>query len=130
MSEAPRFTASVSRPLISFTTGASSARSCALTSSSVCSSTTSRSWRSKSEEHTSELQSQPNLVCRLLLEKTKYKRSFYLTGLVHPSPAPTHGSGHVRAVPPTLKSLLAPPAPAAAGLASVIPCATCHHRPG
>src|SRR2546430_11550055 len=26
----------------------------------------------RSEEHTSELQSQSNLVCRLLLEKTKY----------------------------------------------------------
>src|SRR2546430_7453054 len=26
-------------------------------------------WRSRSEEHTSELQSQSNLVCRLLLEK-------------------------------------------------------------
>src|SRR2546427_9303443 len=28
-------------------------------------------WRERSEEHTSELQSQSNLVCRLLLEKTK-----------------------------------------------------------
>src|SRR2546430_12321196 len=28
----------------------------------------------RSEEHTSELQSQSNLVCRLLLEKTKYTR--------------------------------------------------------
>src|SRR6266498_3233214 len=27
------------------------------------------SWRSRSEEHTSELQSRPQLVCRLLLEK-------------------------------------------------------------
>src|SRR2546430_3267007 len=31
-----------------------------------------RSWRS--EEHTSELQSQSNLVCRLLLEKKKKKK--------------------------------------------------------
>src|SRR2546430_11997275 len=31
----------------------------------------SRTWRSRSEEHTSELQSQSNLVCRLLLEKKK-----------------------------------------------------------
>src|SRR2546430_11978500 len=30
----------------------------------------------RSEEHTSELQSQSNLVCRLLLEKKKRKRSF------------------------------------------------------
>src|SRR2546430_7444189 len=28
----------------------------------------------RSEEHTSELQSQSNLVCRLLLEKKKHKR--------------------------------------------------------
>src|SRR2546430_12349849 len=28
-------------------------------------------WRVRSEEHTSELQSQSNLVCRLLLEKKK-----------------------------------------------------------
>src|SRR2546427_5885550 len=31
--------------------------------------------RSRSEEHTSELQSQSNLVCRLLLEKKKKNRS-------------------------------------------------------
>src|SRR2546427_6089219 len=31
----------------------------------------SSSFRSRSEEHTSELQSQSNLVCRLLLEKKK-----------------------------------------------------------
>src|SRR2546430_11470326 len=30
-------------------------------------------WRHRSEEHTSELQSQSNLVCRLLLEKKKKK---------------------------------------------------------
>src|SRR5947208_11914887 len=30
-----------------------------------------RSWRSRSEEHTSELQSPDHLVCRLLLEKKK-----------------------------------------------------------
>src|SRR2546427_9521927 len=34
----------------------------------------------RSEEHTSELQSQSNLVCRLLLEKKKNtKRKYYLT---------------------------------------------------
>src|SRR5256886_13045909 len=41
----------------------------------------------RSEEHTSELQSQSNLVCRLLLEKKKYivtkPRCFYL----HPPPS-------------------------------------------
>src|SRR2546430_10388025 len=31
----------------------------------------------RSEEHTSELQSQSNLVCRLLLEKKKKNRSVY-----------------------------------------------------
>src|SRR5690554_6957958 len=31
--------------------------------------------RSRSEEHTSELQSRPHLVCRLLLEKKKEKKS-------------------------------------------------------
>src|SRR5688572_31673205 len=31
----------------------------------------------RSEEHTSELQSQSNLVCRLLLEKKKNKRAQY-----------------------------------------------------
>src|SRR5436309_7685579 len=30
-------------------------------------------WNSRSEEHTSELQSRENLVCRLLLEKKKKK---------------------------------------------------------
>src|SRR5688572_32573821 len=33
-----------------------------------------RSLRPRSEEHTSELQSQSNLVCRLLLEKKKKKK--------------------------------------------------------
>src|SRR2546430_5131291 len=35
----------------------------------------SRTRRGRSEEHTSELQSQSNLVCRLLLEKKKKKNS-------------------------------------------------------
>src|SRR2546430_10750857 len=34
--------------------------------------------RRRSEEHTSELQSQSNLVCRLLLEKKKNSRTHYL----------------------------------------------------
>src|SRR5262249_61082850 len=37
----------------------------------------------RSEEHTSELQSLTNLVCRLLLEKKKYTHT-------HPSPPPSH----------------------------------------
>src|SRR2546430_8282182 len=35
----------------------------------------------RSEEHTSELQSQSNLVCRLLLEKKKHKESTTTTTL-------------------------------------------------
>src|SRR3989475_1536729 len=48
-------------------------------------------WRWRSEEHTSELQSQSNLVCRLLLEKKKkqnrqqmaekWPRAFLLRGV-------------------------------------------------
>src|SRR2546427_4972155 len=34
---------------------------------------------SRSEEHTSELQSQSNLVCRLLLEKKKKKKNYNTT---------------------------------------------------
>src|SRR3989442_7720229 len=34
-----------------------------------CWSTSRSRWTSRSEEHTSELQSRPHLVCRLLLEK-------------------------------------------------------------
>src|SRR2546430_12859826 len=37
----------------------------------------------RSEEHTSELQSQSNLVCRLLLEKKKKKTQSYQTPLMH-----------------------------------------------
>src|SRR2546430_6123666 len=39
-----------------------------------------RTTRSRSEEHTSELQSQSNLVCRLLLEKKKAFKYFFLGG--------------------------------------------------
>src|SRR2546426_6466753 len=37
----------------------------------------------RSEEHTSELQSPCNLVCRLLLEKKKKERCDYTAGLLH-----------------------------------------------
>src|SRR2546430_5414488 len=36
----------------------------------------------RSEEHTSELQSQSNLVCRLLLEKKKTKRSINMRSAI------------------------------------------------
>src|SRR2546427_2974115 len=54
--------------------------------------TRSATWRARSgdcgrsEEHTSELQSQSNLVCRLLLEKKKDER--YDTTTTHGSPHP------------------------------------------
>src|SRR2546430_4657498 len=44
----------------------------------------------RSEEHTSELQSQSNLVCRLLLEKKKKNRQTYESYT-----AGEHGSGRV-----------------------------------
>src|SRR5438270_6501649 len=45
---------------------------------------------SRSEEHTSELQSQSNLVCRLLLEKKKKSTAPHAAaGTLAPSP-PTH----------------------------------------
>src|SRR2546430_7550438 len=40
----------------------------------VISRTSVMGYRGRSEEHTSELQSQSNLVCRLLLEKKKKKK--------------------------------------------------------
>src|SRR2546430_9924870 len=40
-----------------------------------------RAWRS--EEHTSELQSQSNIVCRLLLEKKKLARETGAAGRMH-----------------------------------------------
>src|SRR5687768_18326406 len=47
----------------------------------------------RSEEHTSELQSRLHLVCRLLLEKKKYKR----TGRIQPEEfAVTDRRGHPR----------------------------------
>src|SRR5688572_31283578 len=41
----------------------------------------------RSEEHTSELQSQSNLVCRLLLEKKKTRGILRLDGYAHPGDA-------------------------------------------
>src|SRR2546422_6562109 len=46
----------------------------------------SLSWRERSEEHTSELQSRLHLVCRLLLEKKKTPA----TSLAVPGTPPTH----------------------------------------
>src|SRR2546430_12268770 len=49
---------------------------------------------SRSEEHTSELQSQSNLVCRLLLEKKNKKQSFRHLMLV--PTASQHCTTHTR----------------------------------
>src|SRR2546430_4591845 len=48
---------------------------CSSRSSSRASSSESSAINTRSEEHTSELQSQSNLVCRLLLEKKKNHRT-------------------------------------------------------
>src|SRR2546427_12521341 len=45
--------------------------SCPARASSTATSSARPNWLRRSEEHTSELQSQSNLVCRLLLEKKK-----------------------------------------------------------
>src|SRR2546430_12697427 len=44
--------------------------------------------RTRSEEHTSELQSQSNLVCRLLLEK---KKNMSCSKAIHSTPSDTCG---------------------------------------
>src|SRR5688572_32624380 len=66
------FSASSSR----FTAGSASRRDTIARSSSTGRrpSNVRSAARSRSEEHTSELQSQSNLVCRLLLEKKKTKQ--------------------------------------------------------
>src|SRR4029434_2213068 len=71
--------------------------------------------QTRSEEHTSELQSHLNLVCRLLLEKKTHNRHGNLC--IHDSVAVARGDTHTRArthydVPPTdestARSLTAP----------------------
>src|SRR2546430_7143738 len=57
----------------------------------------------RSEEHTSELQSQSNLVCRLLLEKKKNHRPRH-----HPS-SPSHTSLTHDLLPPHLAFCHLPP---------------------
>src|SRR5256886_13582113 len=43
-----------------------------------------RVWVARSEEHTSELQSQSNLVCRLLLEKKKKTADVIVSNTIYP----------------------------------------------
>src|SRR2546427_6957108 len=47
-------------------------------------------WEARSEEHTSELQSQSNLVCRLLLEKKKNqdRKTLSTNGMVNANVGP------------------------------------------
>src|SRR2546430_8669204 len=49
----------------------------------------------RSEEHTSELQSQPNLVCRLLLEKKKFRTGSIILASLVPGCQYTTLSQHV-----------------------------------
>src|SRR2546426_9149261 len=51
-----------------------------------------RKQRSRSEEHTSELQSPCNLVCRLLLEKKKKKLIFQYIPIYHRTQASVHAT--------------------------------------
>src|SRR2546430_12423159 len=51
-------------------------------------------WRGRSEEHTSELQSQSNLVCRLLLEKKNVVRSVRPCAVKLPRCKASPGTGH------------------------------------
>src|SRR5256886_12745487 len=53
----------------------------------------------RSEEHTSELQSQSNLVCRLLLEKKKTSSSRHLTPILAPTSAVTYPVSIRRVIP-------------------------------
>src|SRR2546430_10273732 len=58
----------------------------------MCRTTRRRRHVPRSEEHTSELQSQSNLVCRLLLEKKKSKisRCILLSSFISPTPLLTY----------------------------------------
>src|SRR2546430_13299421 len=60
----------------------------------LCQAMTALTWL-RSEEHTSELQSQSNLVCRLLLEKKKITpRRTHLHGSTTHSVSPPHDCTH------------------------------------
>src|SRR5438309_2715891 len=66
------------RSATALTPGAASA------ATTICNSQTGNNggYRSRSEEHTSELQSQFHLVCRLLLEKKKLHLSFFTFAVI------------------------------------------------
>src|SRR2546430_12139633 len=75
----------------------------------------------RSEEHTSELQSQSNLVCRLLLEKKKETHIRRTVNLVHPPPLTTGRSSHVTSCTPVTPDALTAPD------ASHVVLVTAHH---
>src|SRR5690349_23439109 len=52
----------------------------------------------RSEEHTSELQSRRDLVCRLLLEKKKTNKKRHLRRISHPQPKPPSSKHRTRSV--------------------------------
>src|SRR5256884_3490625 len=58
--------------------------------------------KTRSEEHTSELQSRLHLVCRLLLEKKKNTESWTYPSLLSPSPPARHALLYycARSIPP------------------------------
>src|SRR2546430_3687069 len=76
--------------------------------------------RARSEEHTSELQSQSNLVCRLLLEKKKSAPPL-------PPPPPPPPPAPPPPLPPPSPRPLLPPPPAVPAAASRPPGPTTTH---
>src|SRR5262249_58767885 len=76
--------------------------------------------RLRSEEHTSELQSLTNLVCRLLLEKKKTTATTTLTSTPqHTRPTSTRSTPHSQNAPTSIKAtqprLVRPATPTATG---------------
>src|SRR2546421_1909700 len=63
-------------------------------SAHACSSPENGSSKARSEEHTSELQSRSDLVCRLLLEKKKKKQGHQRFRLCHPHSHDPRCKGH------------------------------------
>src|SRR5690242_20986476 len=55
---------------------------------------TEQGWRGRSEEHTSELQSHVNLVCRLLLEKKKKIKDIRHNGYNREEDTLTHAEAY------------------------------------
>src|SRR5256885_2421715 len=73
----------------------------------------------RSEEHTSELQSPCNIVCRLLLEKKKCRKSIRCPPSCLPSRSETAPS------PPSSRTASTTPKPASSSISCTAPSATC-----